>query len=95
MNEENVKKKRKRIKIKCLVCKSTFNDDYRSEHNRKIPADYMKSRTCIPYEEVGAPQHKSFFSPAAPTTSTATRPEEVLILLFFHFTFYIFSHHPS
>ena len=29
-------KKRKRIKLECLICGSVFDDDYRSKHENKI-----------------------------------------------------------
>ncbi|CAB3980670.1 Hypothetical predicted protein, partial [Paramuricea clavata] len=47
--------KRKRTKLRCLVCQQTFDDDYRKEHNKKYHANLLKVGTSIAYETVGAP----------------------------------------
>ena len=48
------KRKRKRIKLRCLVCKDVFDDDYRLKHNRKKHADLLGKNKAIGYETFGA-----------------------------------------
>ena len=49
-------RKRKRVKLKCLVsgCNCTFDDDYHTKHNKQFHAELIKSRKSIPFETVGA-----------------------------------------
>ena len=50
-------RKRKRIKLKCLVsgCNQTFDDDYRASHNKKYHEDLLKRSRSI--EVFGAPKN--------------------------------------
>ena len=49
--------KRRRIKIKCLLCSRVFHNDYRIEHNNKYHPEYQKENKLIPYEALGAPKN--------------------------------------
>ena len=55
MNKDQLKRKRNRIKLTCLVCKQTFDDDYGQKHNKKYHGDLLKEGKRIGYETVGAP----------------------------------------
>jgi hypothetical protein len=44
----------KRVKLECLICKATFDSDYRTIHNFKRHSNLMKQRKSIPYQTVGA-----------------------------------------
>ena len=52
-------RKRKRIKLKCLVsgCNQTFDHDYRASHNKKYHEDLLKRSRSIPFEVFGAPKN--------------------------------------
>jgi hypothetical protein len=54
MSGISASRKRKRHKIKCLLCKRTFDDDYRVEHNKKYHPLYKKENKHVPYEVFGA-----------------------------------------
>ena len=49
--------KRRRIKIKCLVCSRVFDNDYRIEHNNKYHPEYRVQNKLVPYETLGAPKN--------------------------------------
>ncbi len=49
-----IAKKRKRVKVRCLVCKSVFDDDYQTTHNTKFHASLITKNKNLPYESVGA-----------------------------------------
>ena len=49
--------KRRRIKLKCLVCSRVFDNDYRIEHNNKYHPEYRKQKKLVPYETLGAPKN--------------------------------------
>ena len=51
---DNTQRKRKR-KRTCLVCKQSFDDDYRQEHNKKYHKDLLKAGEFIAYKAAGAP----------------------------------------
>ena len=46
MEGEGRSKKRKRYKVQCGLCKKTFDNDYRSNHNKKY-SDYVKGKRPI------------------------------------------------
>jgi hypothetical protein len=46
--------KRKRVKLKCLVCSREFDSDYRVVHNNKYHPEYRNQNKLVPYEAVGA-----------------------------------------
>jgi hypothetical protein len=62
MEKNQLKRKRKRTKLRCLVCQQTFDDDYRKQHNKKYHANFLKVGTSIAYETVGAPANPFVFS---------------------------------
>ena len=49
-------KKRKRIKLQCLVrdCNEIFDDDFRHTHNKKWRKDLVSQKKVIPYQVAGA-----------------------------------------
>ena len=49
--------KRRRVKLKCLVCTRVFDNDYRVDHNNKYHPEYRKQNKIVPYEELGAPKN--------------------------------------
>ena len=49
--------KRRRIKIKCLVCSRVFDDDYRIEHNNRHHPEYRKQNILVPYGTLGVPKN--------------------------------------
>ena len=54
MSSSNAPRKRNRVKLRCLLCRRTFDNDYKVEHNTKYHADYTKKSKLVPYEELGA-----------------------------------------
>ena len=70
-------KKRKRIKLRYLVkgCSGVFNDDFRSEHNRKHHSALVEAKSSIPYEEVGAPKADTFFGTSSSSKTFQDRTE--------------------
>lgn len=60
--EEPKKRKRSRVKLRCLVCKDIFDEDYRGKHNRKYHMKLIKENKFIPYEQVDAPANPFVFS---------------------------------
>ncbi len=78
-------RKRKRIKLKCLVagCNQTFDDDYRANHNRKYHKDLLTRSSSIPYDVVGAPKNpfsmsKSSQQKQRETSSSSTSEAAVM-----------------
>ena len=49
-----VSRKRKRIKLECLVCHHQFDDDYRSTHNKTCHSAFISQNKAIPYKVVNA-----------------------------------------
>ena len=45
----------KRRKVECLICKATFDSDYRKKHNEKLHRDMVQAHRNIPYQVAGAP----------------------------------------
>ena len=50
-------RKRKRIKLECLVCHHEFDDDYRSTHNKTFHSALISQHKAIPYKVVNAPKN--------------------------------------
>eukprot|EP00794_Sanderia_malayensis_P013076 gene13076-14419_t len=44
----------KRRKIECLLCKRTFDSDYRSRRNKKYHAQKIKKHQHVPYQQLGS-----------------------------------------
>ena len=59
----------KRRKVECLICKATFDSDYRKKHNEKHHRDVVQAHRNIPYQVAGAP--------ANPFTLAKKMPDEV------------------
>ena len=55
MSNNQEKRKRKRTKLECEVCRKTFDDDYRQQHNKKYHADMLRQGKYIGYKLEGAP----------------------------------------
>ena len=53
----DVTRKRKRVKLKCLVCGRAFDDDYRTDHNTKYHPEYKSENRLVPFETLGAPKN--------------------------------------
>jgi hypothetical protein len=62
MEKAQLKRKRKRTKLRCLVCQQTFDDDYRIQHNKKHHARMLNEKKFIAYETVGAPANPFVFA---------------------------------
>ncbi len=78
-------KKRKRIKLQCLVsdCNAEFDDDYRHSHNKKYHQNLLTANKNIPYQVAGA--IKSPWT-SIKATKTVTKQDEVwLYFLSKHF----------
>ena len=52
--DETKKRKRKRNKVRCLVCKEEFDDDYRQKHNKKKHGNLLARNKHVGYESVNA-----------------------------------------
>ena len=50
-------RKRKRIKLECLVCHHEFDDNYRSTHNKTFHSALISQHKAIPYKVVNAPKN--------------------------------------
>ena len=55
MEREGPSKKQKRYKVQCGLCKKTFYNDYRPNHNKKYHSDYVKGKRPIPFHIPRAP----------------------------------------
>ena len=53
--EKDRQKKQKRYKVQCGLCKKTFYNDYRPNHNKKYHSDYVKGKRPIPFHIPRAP----------------------------------------
>ena len=62
MDKNQLKRKEKRTKIRCLVCQQMFEDDYRKQHNKKYHSNLQQERKFIPFETVGAPANPFTFA---------------------------------
>ena len=49
----DVTRKRKRVKLKCLVCGRAFDDDHRKDHNEKFHPEYKRENRLVPFETLG------------------------------------------
>ena len=78
MESGKQKRKRKREKLTCLVCKRSFDDDYRHEHNKKYHDNLLKAGKSIAYKVAGAPANP--FILAAQIHSRKVRLGKSLIL---------------
>ena len=52
-------RKRKRVKLECLVCHWQFDNDYRTVHNKTFHNAILKENKVIPYEVANAPRNPS------------------------------------
>ena len=50
----DVTRKRKRVKMKYIVCGRAFNNDYRKDHNEKHHPEYERENRLVPFETLGA-----------------------------------------
>ena len=50
-------RKRKRVKLECLVCHTQFDNDYRTIHNKTFHNAMLKENNVIPYEVANAPRN--------------------------------------
>ena len=55
MEGQGPSKKPKSYKVQRGLCKKTFDNDYRSNHNKKYHSDYVKVKGPIPFHTAGAP----------------------------------------
>ena len=57
-------KKRKRIKLQCLVrdCNEIFDDDFRHTHNKNWHKDLVSQKKVIPYQVAGAKKNPWAYS---------------------------------
>ena len=78
MESGKQKRKRKMEKLTCLVCKRSFGDDYRHEHNKKYHDNLLKAGKSIAYKVAGAPANP--FILAAQIHSQKLRLGKSLIL---------------
>ena len=44
------KRLRKRVKLRCLVCRRVFDDDYRDAHNRRYHSNLLSKNVHIGFE---------------------------------------------
>ena len=52
--KRNQPRKRKRVKLECLVCHRQFDDDYRATHNKTFHHAMLKQNKAIPYQNANA-----------------------------------------
>ena len=50
-------RKRRRIKLECLVCHHEFDDDYRSTHNKTFHSALISQHKAIPYKVINVPKN--------------------------------------
>ena len=56
-SETKKSRKRKRVKLECLVCHRQFDDDYRTTHNKTFHTAMLKKNKVIPYKVANAPRN--------------------------------------
>ena len=56
------KRKRRRIKLRCLVCREVFDDDHSPKHNQRKHAQLLAQNKFIVYEQVNAIANPFAFS---------------------------------
>ena len=49
----DVTRKRKRVKLKWLVCGRAFDDDHRKDHNERFHPEYKRENRLVPFEKLG------------------------------------------
>ncbi len=50
----DVTRKRKQVKLKCLVCGRAFDDDHRKDHNERFHPEYKRENRLVPFQTLGA-----------------------------------------